>query len=252
MLLKVVFQMNVRLCWMFLVAKLWPRAGIRRLGTTVGGVWDDSVPGPVFHFPAHHGAHRFYRIRWWYVTANSSWPRTGRRWVCNGRCSARALAPGGRRTRRRSGLGHAAVDEAQAHFVGSGSRAGLWRDGGRTRGARSMAFIDHWAMAGETLDQVCGDGHRGRSLPMTVDAGPPRAADLSRGGWHPLKFGRRAGELLLSNPSMPWRGADPAGGRGGGNGGLPGSTGNGSSQPLSESQEGWDWFSPVLRGQGTS
>ncbi|ROU01216.1 lipocalin-like domain-containing protein [Histidinibacterium lentulum] len=235
--------MNVRVLLVFLWPSVVAAQGFAGLGTTVEG-YDDPVPDPVFDFPADHGAHPGYRIEWWYVTANLT-AEDGRDMGLQWTLFRTALAPGGDAAAQ-VWMGHAAVTTAEAHFAVERFSRGDVPTAGVTA-APLKAFIDDWAMAGETLDEVR----------LTASA-PEFAYDVTLRAEGPLILHGEGGYSVKSDEgqasyyySQPFYAVE-------GVLSLPGEdvavTGSAwldrewSSQPLSETQEGWDWFSLSFEG----
>jgi len=190
-------------------------------------------------FPRDHGAHPDYRIEWWYLTANLTGPDGtpyGLQWTL----FRSALAPGGA-DRAQVWMGHAAVTTPEAHHVterlarGGTGQAGVTPD-------PFAAWIDEWEMAGPDMSD----------LSLTA-AGPDWAYDLSLTATGPLVLQGEAGFSVKSPEGQAsWYYSQPffqaAGVLRLPAGDVP-VTGTAwldrewSSQPLSEDQTGWDWFS---------
>ncbi|MEM7471749.1 MAG: lipocalin-like domain-containing protein [Pseudomonadota bacterium] len=234
--------MNVRL---LLIALLWPglvlAQGFAGLGTDAEGF---SVPerGKVFDFPSDHGPHPDFRIEWWYITANMTGPDGtpyGLQWTL----FRSAMAPEEREgwSSPQLWLGHAALTTPEHHFTAERfARGGVGQAGVTT--APFEAWIDEWRMVGPNFDTV------------TLEAsGPDFAYDVQLTAQGPLVFHGDAGYSVksaegqasyyysqpfyaLSGTIMTDQGEVPV-------------TGQAwldrewSSQPLSDDQSGWDWFS---------
>lgn len=236
--------MNVRL----LLFLLWPVAasaqGFAGLGTSTDGFTNPRSPAE-FSFPADHGAHPDYRIEWWYLTANlkgADGTDYGLQWTL----FRSALTPneGAGWASPQLWMGHAAVTTPDAHFVterlarGGVGQAGVIAD-------PFEAWIDDWQLAGPDFD----------TLRMTA-SGPDFAYDMNLTAQGPLVFHGDAGysvksaegqaSYYYSQPFYAIKGTLT----------LPDGdiavTGNAwldrewSSQPLSDNQTGWDWFSLSL------
>lgn len=234
--------MNVRL-FVFLClfpVTLWAQ-GFSGLGADVKG-FATPAPDPVFSFPREHGPHPEYRIEWWYLTANLTGPDGtpyGLQWTL----FRTALAPGeavGWRSPQ-VWFAHAAVTTPDAHFASERfARGGIGQAG--VEAAPFHAWIDEWAMKGADFDA------------MTLTAsGPDFAYDMMLSAKGPLVFHGADGYSVKSQQgqasyyySQPF--FDIAGSLN-----LPEGkvavTGSAwldrewSSQPLGETQTGWDWFS---------
>lgn len=193
-------------------------------------------------FPEDHGPHPAFRIEWWYVTANLSGPDGtpyGLQWTL----FRSAIAP-----REAAGfdspqvwLGHAAVTGPDTHlFTQRLARGGIGQAG--VTAQPFEAFIDDWRMAGPDFDEL--------QLSAT---GPDFAYDVALAAQGPLVLHGEEGYSVKSAEgqasyyySQPYFAVEgvltlPEGE-------VP-VTGTAwfdhewSSQPLSERQTGWDWFS---------
>lgn len=234
--------MNVRLLAFLLC---WPLAalaqGFAGLGTDADG-FSVPQPDPAFNFPADHGPHPDYRIEWWYLTANLQGPdgtAYGLQWTL----FRTALAPGEDAgwASPQIWFAHAAVTTPDAHFA----TERFARGGVGTAGVQAdpfHAWIDEWAMRGPDLD----------TLALTAQ-GPDFAYDMTLQAQGPLVFHGQGGFSVKSGEgqasyyySQPFYSIQ-------GTLELPTGpvevTGNAwldrewSSQPLSDNQTGWDWFS---------
>ena len=232
--------MNVKIA----LFALWPYAafaqGFAGLGTDAEG-FAVPMPEPVFDFPTDHGSHPEYRIEWWYLTANmigADGLDYGLQWTL----FRSALAPeaGEGWSAPQLWLGHAAVTTPNAHYVterfarGGIGQAGVIAD-------PFEAWIDDWSLAGDWSN-----------LSMTA-SGPDFAYDVTMQAQGPLVFHGDGGysvksadgqaSYYYSQPFLDLEGVLT----------LPDGeiavTGQAwidrewSSQPLSDNQTGWDWFS---------
>ncbi len=234
--------MNVRV---FALLCLWPLGAVAQgfsgLGTDADG-FATPQPEPTFSFPADHGAHPDYRIEWWYLTANLQGPDGtpyGLQWTL----FRTALAPGEAEGWQSPQIwfAHAAVTTPDQHLATERfARGGIGQAGVQTDPFR--AWIDEWALEGPDFDT------------MTLTAsGPDFAYSMALKAEGPLIFHGAGGysvksaegqasyyysqpffqiEGVLELPSGPVP--------------VSGSAWldrEWSSQPLSDAQSGWDWFS---------
>ena len=235
--------MNVRVL-MFLC--LWPLGamaqGFSGLGTEAGAEFTNPAPNPVFDFPADHGAHPDYRIEWWYLTATlegTDGTPYGLQWTL----FRTALAPGERAgwASPQIWFAHAAVTTPEVHLATERfARGGIGQAGVQADPFR--AWIDEWALEGPDFD----------TLTLTAQ-GPDFAYDMTLRAQGPLVFHGQDGysvksaegqasyyysqpffaiEGTLTLPDGPVRVSGEAW-----------LDREWSSQPLSETQTGWDWFS---------
>ena len=222
----------------------WPASvvaqGFAGLGTTADGF---SVPerGATFDFPADDGPHPAYRIEWWYLTANLQGP-DGTPYGIQWTLFRSALAPqaGGGWTAPQLWMGHAAVTTPDRHFVTERlARGGVGQAGVTINPFH--AWIDDWHMNGDITDfnlRASGpDFAYNLDALDTVgrifhgDAGySVKSAEGQASYYYSLPFLEMSGTLSLPDGDIDV-------------------TGRGwldrewSSQPLSDNQTGWDWFS---------
>lgn len=217
--------------------------GFAGLGQTPDG-FADPVPGMAFDFPADHGAHPDYRIEWWYLTANleaADGTPYGLQWTL----FRSALAPGGADpddwTSPQLWLAHAAITTPDGHFVAERyARGGIGQAG--VVADPFDAWIDDWRLWGPDFDtlsmQATGDDF---AYDMTLTAQGPLVFHGDEG--YSVKSGEGQASYYYSQPFYAIAGTLS----------LPGGdlavTGTAwldrewSSQPLSDNQTGWDWFS---------
>ncbi|SLN31236.1 lipocalin-like domain-containing protein [Pseudooctadecabacter jejudonensis] len=221
--------------------------GFAGLGTATQDFATPQRPAE-FDFPADHGPHPDYRIEWWYLTANlkdEDGTDYGLQWTLFRTALAAGEVDGW--TSPQLWMGHAAVTTPDAHYVTERlARGGIGQAG--VQADPFEAWIDDWQLAGPDFD----------NLRMTATA-PDFAYDMQLTAQGPLVFHGDAGYSVKSAQgqasyyySQPFYGIE-------GMLSLPGGdipvTGQAwldrewSSQPLSEDQTGWDWFSLSL-GEG--
>jgi predicted secreted hydrolase len=236
--------MNARV----LLLLLWPFAasaqGFAGLGTETDGFATPQSPA-IFDFPTDHGPHADYRIEWWYLTANlqaANGTPYGLQWTL----FRTALAPeqGAGWSSPQLWMGHAAVTTPDMHYVTERlARGGIGQAG--VTADPFEAWIDDWQLTGPDFDR----------LTMTA-SGPDFAYDMNLSATGPLIFHGNNGysvksaegqaSYYYSQPSYTIEGTLT----------LPDGdldvTGTAwldrewSSQPLSDDQTGWDWFSLSL------
>jgi predicted secreted hydrolase len=223
----------------------WPLTalaqGFAGLGTDAEG-FATPKPQPEFTFPADHGPHPDYRIEWWYLTANlkaADGTAYGLQWTL----FRTALSPGEADgwSSPQVWFAHAAVTTPDAHFASERfARGGIGTAG--VQADPFHAWIDEWAMQGpdlNTLNLTAQGADFGYD--MTLQAKGPlvfhgqdgfsvKSGEGQASYYYSQPFYRIAGTLEL--PSGPVE--------------VTGSAWldrEWSSQPLSENQSGWDWFS---------
>ena len=224
---------------------LWPitvsAQGFAGLGTDVDGFSSPQRPAE-FDFPIDHGPHDDYRIEWWYLTANLEGldgTPYGLQWTL---FRSALTSDGGKGwSSPQLWMGHAAVTTPDAHFVTERlARGGIGQAG--VQADPFEAWIDDWQLVGPDF----------ATLTMTA-SGPDFAYDMVLNSDGPLVFHGDEGYSLKSAEgqasyyySQPFYAIE-------GTLILPTGTievaGDAwldrewSSQPLSDNQTGWDWFS---------
>ncbi|MEL6885665.1 MAG: lipocalin-like domain-containing protein [Pseudomonadota bacterium] len=234
--------MNARVMIFLLI---WPVAawaqGFAGLGSTADG-FAVPAPDPGFDFPADHGPHPDYRIEWWYLTANlssSDGTPFGLQWTL----FRSALAPGEAEDWQSPQVwfAHAAVTTPDAHFATERfARGGVGLAGVTV--APFRAWIDEWAMQGPDFD----------TLSLTAQ-GPDFGYDMRMQAQGPLVFHGADGFSVKSSAgqasyyySQPFYAISGTLMLPDGPVEVSGSAWldrEWSSQPLSDDQSGWDWFS---------
>ena len=227
---------------------LWPitasAQGFAGLGTDVDGFSSPRRPAQ-FDFPTDHGPHYDYRIEWWYLTANLEGldgTPYGLQWTL---FRSALTSDGGKGwSSPQLWMGHAAVTTPDAHFVTERlARGGIGQAG--VQADPFEAWIDDWQLVGPDF----------ATLTMTA-SGPDFAYDMALNSDGPLVFHGDEGYSVKSAEgqasfyySQPFYAIE---------GTLILPTGSievagdawldreWSSQPLSDNQTGWDWFSLSL------
>lgn len=215
--------------------------GFAGLGSDADGF---KVPerGYTFDFPADHGPHPDYRIEWWYLTANledAKGTAYGLQWTL----FRSALAPeaGEGWSAPQLWMGHAAVTTSENHFVTERlARGGIGQAG--VTAAPFEAWIDDWQLVGDFSGQ----------LKMSA-TGPDFSYDIGMTNRGPLVFQGDQGYSVKSLGgqasyyySAPFLDVEGTLSLPTGDVSVTGSAWldrEWSSQPLSEDQTGWDWFS---------
>ncbi len=235
--------MNVRLLLAFCL--LWPvhvlAQGFAGLGSEAEG-FAVPQPNPAFDFPSDHGAHPDYRIEWWYLTANLTGP-DGMPYGIQWTLFRSALAP-----ETRAGwddpqiwFAHAAVTTPNAHHVAERvARGGIGQAGVTPDPFR--AWIDDWQMAGPDFDnmRLTASGREFRYDLQLSAQGPlvfhgedgfsVKSAEGQASYYYSQPFFAVDGVLTLPEGDIPVTGQAWL-------------DREWSSQPLSDNQSGWDWFS---------
>ncbi len=217
--------------------------GFAGLGTEVEGF---AVPerGIDLQFPRDHAAHPEYRIEWWYVTANAV-SQTGEPIGLQWTLFRSALKPNENDgwTSPQLWMGHAAVTTKHDHFSTERlSRGGIGQAGAEINGTFE-AWIDDWHLSG--MDDYSKMSMRATSPEFAYDV------ELTANG--PLVFhGDNGFSVKSSAGQASYYYSQPFYDLGGtleiedqtyqitGHAWLDREW---SSQPLSETQTGWDWFS---------
>ena len=215
--------------------------GFSGLGADVEG-FATPTPNPEFVFPKDHGPHPDYRIEWWYITANlqgEDGTEYGLQWTL----FRTALAPGEAEGWRSPQVwfAHAAVTTPKAHYASERfARGGIGQAG--VEAVPFRAWIDEWMLEGAdfeamTLKATGADF----GFDMSLDAQGPlvyhgadgfsvKSQEGQASYYYSQPFFDIQGTLLLPEGEVPVSGKAWL-------------DREWSSQPLSETQSGWDWFS---------
>ena len=206
------------------------------------------APDPEFRFPADHGPHPRFRIEWWYVTANLQGPDGtpyGIQWTLF-RSALRPEEAEGWESPQ-IWFAHAAATTRDEHYVAERfARGGIGQAGVTVD--PFAAWIDDWRMAGETLDDVRLTASSDE-FAYDLDLAAEGPIVLQGDGGYSVKSDEGQASYYYSQPHYVVEGTLT----------LPGAseiavTGTAwldrewSSQPLSDRQVGWDWFSLHFEG----
>ena len=232
--------MNVRV---FLVLWLWATSAVAQgfagLGTQAEGF---AIPDPAYRieFPQDHGPHPDYRIEWWYLTATLE-GEDGQDYGVQWTLFRTAMQPGEAEgwDSPQIWMGHAAVTSSDEHlFAERLARGGIGQAG--VISEPFQAFIDDWRMEGIDRMRVTARGAEFAYDLELVANGPlvlqgeggysVKSPDGQASHYYSQPFYRVSGVLDLPGGSVNVSGQ----------GWLDREW---SSQPLSEDQHGWDWFS---------
>jgi len=217
--------------------------GFAGLGTEADGF---SVPerGTILEFPRDHGPHPDFRIEWWYLTANlrgEDGTEYGLQWTLFRSALQPQTTDGW--TDPQLWMGHAAVTTPDVHYVSERlARGGIGQAG--VTAEPFDAWIDDWTLRGSFDALQMRASGTDFSYDMTLDADGPLVFHGDQG--YSVKSAEGQASYYYSQPNYDISGVLR----------LPGGdvtvTGTAwldrewSSQPLSETQTGWDWFSLSL------
>ncbi|WP_122073784.1 lipocalin-like domain-containing protein [Pseudophaeobacter sp. EL27] len=232
--------------FLFCLCLLTPTPGFAQgfagLGTEAEGF---AIPSPShrLQFPRDHGAHPDFRIEWWYLTANLE-GENGEEYGIQWTLFRSALAPGEAKGWQspQIWMGHAGLTSATEHFSAERlARGGIGQAGVSL--APFEAWIDDWQMTGtDDLSQLDLTANGGSfSYALKAEAEGPLVLQGAQG--YSVKSPEGQASYYYSQPEYRMEGvltlpSGPVAVRG--DGWLDREW---SSQPLSENQSGWDWFS---------
>ncbi|MEM6971894.1 MAG: lipocalin-like domain-containing protein [Pseudomonadota bacterium] len=242
--------------WLALVASLLslaiatsaPAQGYLGLGAAQDNGFAEVRPDRPISLPADHGAHPDFRIEWWYVTANLKGPDGadyGLQWTL----FRSALAPEGSEEgwqARQFWMAHAAVTSADTHRSAERFARGGVGQAGVTH-PPFEAWIDDWRFA------HLGDGSGDAFSPLVMTArSDDFAYDLELSAEAPEVLQGEAGYSVkselgqashyFSQPFFHIRGTIVIDGVETEVTGRAWMDREWSTQPLVETQTGWDWF----------
>ncbi|PWL34489.1 MAG: iron ABC transporter permease, partial [Marivita sp. XM-24bin2] len=232
-----IVKMLLMLFWLPVQAAAQGFAG---LGTDAGG-FAVPKPEPEFAFPQDHGAHPDYRIEWWYLTANLTGP-DGTAYGVQWTLFRSALAPETREgwSDPQVWFAHAAATTPDRHYVAERiARGGIGQAGVTV--APFEAWIDDWRMAGPSFDDLSVRAH-GADFAYELDLqadGPlifhgdagfsVKSVQGQASYYYSQPFYEVSGTLMLPSGQVEVTGSAWL-------------DREWSSQPLAETQSGWDWF----------
>ncbi|MHA3977667.1 lipocalin-like domain-containing protein [Halovulum sp. GXIMD14794] len=230
----------------------WPQ-GYAGLGTDAEGYGVVS-PNRVFDFPRDHLPHPEFRIEWWYVTANleaEDGTPMGLQWTLFRQAMSPPVtaAEDGWRSPQ-IWMGHAAITTPEDHRVAeSFARGGIGQAG--VEPAPFEAWIDDWSFrstgGADPLDKMTLSA-RGEDFSYQLELTADGPLVLQGDAGYSVKSEAGQASHYYSQPFYEARGQLTIDGR------QFEVTGNAwldrewSSQPLTEEQTGWDWFSLHLPG----
>ena len=216
--------------------------GFAGLGTEADG-FAVPVPDVPLTFPMDHGPHPDFRIEWWYLTANLK-DELGQSYGIQWTLFRSALAPGEAEGWQspQIWMGHAGLTSATEHFSAERMARGGIGQAGVTL-APFQAWIDDWQMSGqEDLSQLTLTA-KGDAFSYSLEAQAEGPLVLQGAQGYSVKSPEGQASYYYSQPNYRIAGrlTRPSGPvTVSGDGWLDREW---SSQPLSENQSGWDWFS---------
>ncbi len=214
------------------------------LGSTAEG-FANPAPNTNFNFPLDHGPHNNYRIEWWYLTANLSGEDQtpyGIQWTLFR--TARSPNGGNGWLSNQIWFAHAAITTPNEHFTTERfARGGIGQAG--VNSEPFEAWIDEWKLVGKNFDELnLNAAGPNFGYDMSLEAEGPLVFHGDKG--YSVKSSEGQASYYYSQPFFKMKGTLT----------LPEGDinveGNAwldrewSSQPLSENQLGWDWFSLSL------
>jgi len=215
--------------------------GFAGLGGDVEGF---AVPlrGTELSFPQDHGPHPDYRIEWWYLTANLAGPDGtpyGIQWTLFRTARAPGEAQGW--DSPQLWMAHAALTSQDVHLVAERLARGGTGQAGVTA-EPFAAWIDEWSMAGEDPSQLrLTAGAEDWSYDLSLLADGPIILHGDRG--YSVKSPEGQASYYYSQPLYQVSGVLRFPEREVAVTGRAWLDREWSSQPLSDNQTGWDWFS---------
>jgi len=239
-----------RACALLAVTLMLPGAALGQgfAGLADAGDGFAAVTAPAaLAFPRDHGSHPGFRVEWWYLTANLT-GEDGTGYGVQWTLFRSAMAPGADAPGWENGqvwMAHAAATGAGTHrFAETFARGGVGQAG--VEAAPFRAFIDNWSMTatgapGDALAglrlRASGDGFA-YDLTLAADRPPVPQGDAG----FSVKSERGQASYYYSQPFYTVEGTLTLDGREVAVSGQGWLDREWSSAPLTEDQEGWDWF----------
>ena len=245
--------MNARIAAIAIIAASTPALaqGFAGLGTDAEG-FRIVAPGRAFSFPEDHGPHPGFRIEWWYVTANLQ-DTEGNPYGLQWTLFRQALEPSATEEGWQSTvlwMGHAGLTSETDHYSAEKfARGGIGQAG--VTAAPFEAYIDDWSIVGmnggDPLSAV-NVSAAAEDFAYDIDLTTNRAPVLQGNAGFSVKSEAGQASYYYSQPFFEASGTITIEGEDIAVTGLAWMDREWSSQPLSEDQEGWDWFSLHLPG----
>ncbi|MFV0244131.1 MAG: lipocalin-like domain-containing protein [Qingshengfaniella sp.] len=202
-------------------------------------------PNTPLHFPADHGAHPAFRLEWWYVTATltgTDGADYGTQWTLF-RTALRPDTGNGWGTPQ-IWFAHAALTSATEHLTAETlARGGIGQAGVTTQ--PFSAWINNWQMAApegstDLTTLALNAAGEGFSYTLTLTAEGPIVLQGDAG--YSIKSTSGQASHYYSQPHFTAQGTLHIGTRKIAVSGRAWLDREWSSQPLSTTQTGWDWF----------
>jgi len=222
------------------------------LKTPVEG-YKKVVPGKQLEFPKDHGMHPEYRIEWWYITANLK-DEQGRDWglqwtLFRQAMDAKPVVNGWESNQL--WMAHAAISAPDKHrFAERFARGGIGQAGVTVVGSPDQSqpnfevWLDDWSWKAESANPFPSQlrfGIDDTEVNVQLSSDAPWVLQGDQG--FSQKSGQGQASYYYSQPKIQVQGDIVYQGQTlkvNGNAWLDREW---SSQPLAESQQGWDWFS---------
>lgn len=222
------------------------------------GLADDATsyasvtPGKRLVFPEDHGPHNDFRIEWWYITANlndADGESFGVQWTLFRNALPRGKStPGSDQgwSNRNLWMAHAAVTSADKHYAAERYARGGVGQAGVTLNPLS-AWIDDWALNSQSAadaplaDMQVQAHSRQFSYRLHLTSSKPLVLQGKQGFSQKSEQGQAS--YYYSQPFFQADGSIEIEGKTYQVSGPAWLDREWSSQPLTENQTGWDWFS---------
>ena len=214
------------------------------------------VPGKRFIFPDDHGIHPDFRIEWWYLTANLK-DKQGRDWgmqwtLFRQSMDAKPVLKGW--SSNQLWMAHAAITTPDGHLHEQRFARGGINQAGVTAAKRSelnkqvgenfAVWIDDWSWLAKSANPFPSDltfAIGDTQLTLKLTSNKPWVLNGKAG--YSQKSGQGQASYYYSQPHIEVEGSVTKQGERIALSGHAWLDREWSSQPLSENQQGWDWFS---------
>jgi len=207
------------------------------------------VPNKKLVFPRDHLTHPKYRIEWWYLTANLT-DKTGREWGAHWTLFRQAINSKGQAegwVSNQLWMAHAALSTPDGFIYNERfARGGIGQAGVdlNAKGSQFSAWLDDWLWLGNESAPLPGElvfNVKDYRVRLSMKVNTPWVLNGIKG--YSAKSDQGQASYYYSQPHISITGEVKHGDQSLNVSGQGWMDHEWSSQPLADSQSGWDWFS---------